>query len=78
MHKFLDWMNERPRLVKILFCLPIIDIIWAFYRIAGALANKNFWHFVLALIWVIFGSFVGWILDLIWILLFNHIFWFEE
>lgn len=78
MQKFIDWMDSRSRLVKILFCLPIIAILWGVYRILGAIAKKDWVRLVLAIVWVIFAGFVGWILDLIWMILFNHIFWFKD
>ncbi len=78
MKAFCKWMDSRSRLVQILFCLPIIDILWAIYRIGGAIANKNILHLILAILWIFFGGTVGWILDLIWIILFRHIFWFKE
>ena len=78
MQKFIDWMDSRSRLVKILFCLPIIAILWGVYRILGAIAKKDWVRLVLAIVWVIFAGFVGWILDLIWMILFIHIFWFKD
>ena len=78
MDAFIKWMDGRSRLVKILFCLPFVDIIWGVYRILGAIKNKNILHLVLGIIWVVFGGFVGWILDLVCIILTNHIFWFQE
>ena len=41
MQAFINWMNGRSRLVKLLFCLPVIDIIWGVYRVLGAIAKKN-------------------------------------
>ena len=78
MNQFIKWMDNRSRLVKILFCLPIIDIIWGVYRVLGAIKNKNWFHLVLAIIWLVIAGFVGWVLDLICIILFNHICWFQE
>ena len=78
MRGFLDWMNSRSRLVKILFCLPIVDILWGVYRLGGAILDKNILRIVLAAIWILFAGFVGWILDLVCILLTGHIFWFQE
>lgn len=78
MDSFIKWMDGRSRLVKILFCLPIIDIIWGVYRVLGAIKNKNWLHLVLAIIWVFIAGFVGWVLDLVCIILFSHIFWFQE
>ena len=78
MKAFCSWMDGRSRLVKILFCLPIIDILWGIYRLGGAIANKNVLHIVLSVIWIIWAGFVGWILDLIFIILTGRIFWFKE
>ena len=75
---FIKWMNGRSRLVKILFCLPIIDIIWGVYRLLGAILNKNVLHIVLAVLWIVFAGFIGWVLDLVCIIITGHIFWFVE
>lgn len=78
MKNYIDWMNGNPRWLKIVLCIWILDITWAVYRIGGAIANKDWFHLVLAILWVIAAGTVGWILDLIWIILFNRIFWFQE
>lgn len=78
MKAYCKWMNGLPRIVKLIFCLPVLDILWAIYRIIGAIAHKNVLHLVLGILWIFFGGTVGWILDLIWILLFNKIFWWKE
>ena len=78
MKAFLNWLDARPRIVKILFCLPIIDIIWAVYRILLAVSRGNILQLILGILWIFFGGMIGWILDLIWVILFNHIFWFKN
>lgn len=78
MAAFIKWMDDRSRLVKILFCLPIVDIIWGVYRLLGAIAKKDVLRLVLAIIWIVFAGFVGWILDLVAIIITNHIFWFVD
>lgn len=78
MKSYCKWMNDRSRLVKVILCLWILDITWAIYRIGGAIANKNWLHLILGILWIIAAGTVGWILDLIWIILFNRIFWFKE
>lgn len=76
---FIKWMDGQSRLVKILFCLPIIDIIWGVYRIVGAVCGGfKPVRLVLAIIWLIIAGFVGWIADLICIIVFNHICWFQD
>lgn len=78
MKAFCKWMDDLPRIVKILFCLPIVDILWGVYRLGGAIANKNLLHIVLSVIWILWAGFIGWVLDLVAIIISDHIFWFQE
>ena len=78
MAAFIKWMDDRPRIVKILFCLPFIDIIWGVYRLLGAIAAKDTLRLVLAILWIVFAGFVGWVLDLVCIIITGHIFWFID
>lgn len=78
MRDFIKWMEEQPRLIRIILCIFVLDISWAVYRIGRAVVNKNWLHMILGIIWVFVGGSVAWILDLIWMILFDHIFWFEN
>ena len=78
MRDYVKWMEEQPRLIRIILCIFVLDISWAVYRIGRAVVNKNWLHMVLGIIWVFVGGSVAWILDLIWMILFDHIFWFEN
>ena len=78
MMKFVKWMDAQPRWLKIVFALPMIDIIWGVYRLLGAIAKKDWVRLALAIVWIIFAGWLGWILDLIWIIWKDHIFWFQD
>lgn len=78
MRDFCKWMEDQPRILRIILCIFVLDISWAVYRIGRAVVNKNWVHMVLGIIWVFIGGSVAWILDLIWMILFDHIFWFEN
>lgn len=78
MRDYIKWMEEQPRLIRIILCIFVLDISWAVYRIGRAVVNKNWLHMILGIIWVFVGGSVAWILDLIWMILFDHIFWFEN
>ncbi|MDY4849137.1 MAG: hypothetical protein SO176_02630 [Bacilli bacterium] len=77
---FIKWMDDRSRLVKILFSLPVIGVIWGVYRILGCFLHGkvNVLRLVLAIIWTMWAGMVGWVLDLVAIVLTNHIFWFKD
>lgn len=77
---FVKWMDSQSKLVKILFCLPVIDIIWGVYRILKATCVKKIdpVRLVLAIAWVLWAGYIGWLLDLVCIILTDHIFWFQD
>lgn len=70
-------LDNLPKIVKLIFCLPVLNIVWAIYRIGEGIASKNNLHLVLGILWVVFGPTIGWLLDLICMLLTGHIFWFK-
>ena len=39
--KFVEWMDDLPYIVKIIFCLPGLDLIWAIYRIVKGAEKKQ-------------------------------------
>lgn len=78
MTEFINWMNERSKIQKILLCLPIVDILWGLYRLFGAIRDKNIVRLILAIAWILWAGYIGWIFDLVCIILTNHIAWFVE
>lgn len=78
MKEFLDWMDNRTWVQKILLCLPIIDILWGLYRLFDAITRRDTVRIILAAAWILWAGYIGWILDLITIILTNHIFWFQN
>ena len=53
MKDFCNWLDSQSKLVKVILCIWILDIVWAIYRIGGAIANKNMLHLILAILWVL-------------------------
>ncbi|MBO5285878.1 MAG: hypothetical protein J6B16_03160 [Clostridia bacterium] len=68
---FVAWMDNLPKILKIIFCIPFLDVIWSVYRIIKHVTQFNLIRLIISIIMVI-GSFsIGWILDLIWVILFD-------
>ena len=65
MEKFLNEIDNLPKIVKIILCLPFIDIIWAIYRIIKGATTDNVFLLVVGIVWIVFGSTVTWVVDLI-------------
>ena len=78
MASYMKWLESRSWLVRILFCLPIVDILWGVYRLFGAITTKNWPRLVLAILWIIIAGEIGWIFDLVCMLITGHIFWFRD
>lgn len=78
MQGYVVWMESSPRILKLLLCLGPLDITWVLYRIFRAIINKNYFHLVLAIIWVVIAVAVGWILDLIFVFLAGVPCWFYD
>lgn len=57
--------DDLPWLVKLLFCLPGLNILWAIYRICKGIDTKNTLMLVVGVFWIVFGTVFLWIIDLI-------------
>lgn len=57
--------DNLPWIVKIILCLPAINIAWAIYRICKGIDTKNTLMLVVGIFWIVFGSVVLWLVDLV-------------
>ena len=69
MKGFVKWMDNAPLWLKLIFCLPVIDIIWAVYRIVKGAAYGKILTLIAGILWIILGSFILWLVDLICIII---------
>lgn len=58
-------MDKLPWIVKLILCLPVLDIVWAVYRIIKGLDKKNGLMILIGILWIIPGAVICWLLDLI-------------
>ena len=77
MKDFVKSMEGLPKIVKILLALPVIDIVWAIYRICRSAAKKSTLGIVLGILLLIFSPFLVWILDIITIALNDRVLWID-
>lgn len=62
---FISAMDDLPLIVKIILCIPALDIIWAIYRIVKGYTQKNIIMLVVGILWIIPGVAFGWLIDII-------------
>ncbi len=65
-------VDKLPQLVKIILCLPFLDIVWAIYRIVKGVAHKDFVGIIIGIIWVVGGCTITWVFDLITTIMYGH------
>lgn len=57
--------DNLPWLVKLLLCLPVLNIAWSIYRICKGADTKNTLMLVVGILWIFVGSTVLWLVDLV-------------
>lgn len=77
MKQLIQAIDDLPPIVKIIFCLPGIDIIWNVYRLCRSIDAQNVLGVVLALILIFVGIVFFWVIDLICVLLNGKIWWLD-
>ena len=50
MQEYINAFDNLPLVVKIIFALPMLDILWAIYRLCKSLSKQNTVGIVLAVL----------------------------
>lgn len=69
MKQLVDELNGLPLIIKVILCIPAVDIVWGIARICKGLADKNLLFTFLGILTVFPGAAFIWIVDLILVLL---------
>lgn len=75
MNSIVKSFDSLPKIIKFIFALPVLDIIWAIYRLIRSIAKKSVIATVLAVIMLVVCPILFWIVDMITILLFKKVLW---
>ena len=75
MKDFIKAMDELPFIVKLILCIPMLDIVWTVYRLIKSLDAKNTAGIVVSIIMFFCFSFV-WLVDLICVIVNKKVWWF--
>lgn len=69
---FVSQMDSLSWIAKFLLCLPVLNIVWAFYRIVKGASKNNIVMLIVGIIWIVPGLAIGWVLDMICTILFGR------
>lgn len=78
MKDLINAFDELPKIIKIILCLPGIDIVWGIYRIIRSADKNSVLGIILGVITIFPGSFLIWIIDIISVILNDKIWWFDK
>lgn len=77
MKQLIKAMDELPFILKLVLCIPALDIVWSVYKICRSLDKKNVLGIVLGVLTIIPGAAVIWLIDLITVIVNKKVWWID-
>ena len=68
-------IDNLPWIVKLILCIPVLDIVWAVYRIMRSIDRENLIGIVLSILCIVPGAAFVWVFDLICVALNKKVWW---
>lgn len=65
MKDFIKAMDSLPWILKIILCIPALDIIWAIYRIVKGAYKNNMVTLIIGILWIVPGAVFAWLVDML-------------
>ena len=72
MKGFIKSVNSLPLIVKLLLCIPVVEIFYGICRIINQAAKKNILLVIVSILLIIPGAAWMWLVDLILICVTKH------
>lgn len=70
-------VDSFPIWLKLILCIPAVDIVWWFYRIIKSAAKNNTGGIVVAVILMVIGIPFMWIIDLLCVAINGKVWWID-
>ena len=77
MQKLINAIDELPLIVKIIFAIPALDIIWNIYRLCRSIVNNNIIGIILSVLLLTVGLAFMWLVDIISLILAKKVLWID-
>ncbi len=72
MKELIDKVNGLPLIVKVILCIPCLEIFYGVCRIINGVVKDDLLWIILGVLTVFPGAFFMWVLDLIWVVWKGH------
>ena len=70
-------MDGLPKWAKVILALPVLDIVWAVYRLCRSIDKKSTLGIILAILMLILCPVIFWLVDIITILVWDKVVWLD-
>lgn len=77
MQEYINAFDNLLLVVKIIFALPMLDILWAIYRLCKSLSKQNTVGIVLAVLMLIVCPALFWLVDIITLAFTGKVLWID-
>lgn len=77
MQEYINAFDNLPLVVKIIFALPMLDILWAIYRLCKSLSKQNTVGIGLAVLMLIVCPALFWLVDIITLAFTGKVLWID-
>ena len=75
MKDFIKAMDKLPWILKLILCIPALEIVWGVYRVCKSLVKKNTLALIIAILLIVPGAAFMWVVDIICVILTGKIWW---
>ena len=72
MKGLVKWFEGAPFWLKLILALPVLDIVWAIFRIVKGVVKGKLSLVLVGILWIILGWGILWIIDFVSIIIKKH------
>lgn len=77
MKDLIKTFEDLPLIVKLILCIPVLDIIYSVYKLCRSIDKNNVLGIVLGILTIIPGATFMWLVDLICVIVIGHVWWLD-
>ncbi len=70
-------LDNLPLIVKLILCIPLLDIVWSVYKLCRSITKNNVLGIILAVLTIVPGAAFIWLIDLLTLLLTGKVWWLD-
>ena len=70
-------LDNLPLIVKLILCIPLLDIVWSVYKLCRSITKNNVLGIILAVLTIVPDAAFIWLIDLLTLLLTGKVWWLD-